>query len=381
MAGRTAHDLVVFAEDWGGHPSSSQHLVRHLAHSRRVLWTNSIGLRRPRPGDLGRAAAKLSRFARGARGERSRDGARYESTPAFEVLAPLTLPAPRSRLARAAAAAVLRRQIAGAQRAAGIDEHIAWVSLPTAVDVLPLSGTRAVVYYCGDDFGALAGVDHDTVLAREAELVARADLIVAASEALASRFPADRTRCLPHGVDFARFSTPAPRSGLLPDAAVPVAGFYGTIADWLDIALISGAARALPDWQFVLVGEVRTDVGDLARLGNVRWTGPLPHRDLPALSQHWTASLLPFHRDAQIAACNPLKLREYLAAGRPVVSTRFPAVEEYADVVHLIDDVPGLVAALEAARDERCGDERQRRVAGEDWHQRAQQLDRWLGAL
>ena len=371
-------DLVVFGEDFGGHPSSTQHLVRHLLARHRVLWVNSIGLRRPRltAYDLTRAGRKLLAMARPP----VTTTARAPLPDGLTVLAPRALSWPGSALAESLNRAVLGRQIRAAMAARGFDRPILWASLPSALAAVGELNERAVVYYCGDDFGALTGVDHAPVLEMERRLVARADLVIAVSPALAAKFPPDKTRLVPHGVDLDLFSTPVPPAADLP--AGNVAGFYGSISDWLDLEMIARAARALPDWTFQFVGPVRTDVAALKVLPNVLFSGPRPHGALPAYLQHWTVALIPFRDTPQIRACNPLKLREYLASGTPIAATRFPALAPYAAEVAALDPGGDLAdAILRAAADRAGAARRQASVAGEGWDRRADAIEALLAAL
>ncbi len=360
-------DLIVFGEDWGAHPSSTQHLVHHLAADRRVVWVNSIGLRRPQLGvrDLGRAWRK----ARAALGPRPAAAPRSASAPG-PVVQPLALPMAQGAAARALNRLLIGRTVRRAAAGAGLSRPVVWCSLPSAVQALGALGEAAVVYYCGDDFGALAGVDHAAALAMERELAARADLILAASPALAARFEPGKTHLLPHGVDLALFSGPAPVAPELPQDG-PVAGFYGGLAPWLDLRLVAATARLLPHWRFVLVGPAQTDLSALEGLANVVRTGARPHAALPGFAQHWTAGIIPFLDTPQIRACNPLKLREYLAAGRPVVSTDFPALDPYRHLVSVARTPEAFAAALEAARGDTGAAARQAAVAGESWAARA----------
>ncbi len=369
-----ARDLIVFGEDWGAHPSSTQHRVRLLAQDRGVLWVNSLGLRRPRltARDLGRAWRKL----RGGR----RVAAAGPQAP-FPVVQPLALPMAQGAPARALNRALIGAKVRGAS--AGLRRPVVWASLPSAVQALGNCGESAVVYYCGDDFGALAGVDHAAALAMEAELAARADLILAASPALAARFPAHKTALLEHGVDFSLFATPQARPADMPEG--PVAGFYGALAPWLDLGLVAATARLLPDWRFLFIGAAAagTDLSPLDGLANVVRLGPRPHDALPAYAQHWTAGVIPFLDNAQIRACNPLKLREYLAAGRPVVSTPFPALQSYVGLVRQASTAEGFAAALLAAAAGPAGPEtaRQQAVATESWVARAARAAQLIEAL
>lgn len=389
--------LVVLGEDWGQHPSSTQHLIKRLLPDYRVLWVNSIGLRRPRLNvrDLGRLGRKLGAvLRRPAKGKAQ--SAAIQSGPMPQVMPPLALPLPGSPLAGRInghwLAAQIRRQLPE------LDKPLLWISLPSAVDLVGKLGERAVIYYCGDDFSALAGVDHAAIARCEARLVEKADLILAASPALASRFPPHKTRLLSHGVDLGLFMPPQPRPADLPSGR-PIAGFYGSLSDWIDVPLLAETARALPHWDLVLIGPRQTDLSPLAGLPNVHLLGPRPHHTLAAYAQHWQVSLLPFVDNAQIRACNPLKLREYLATGRPVVSTDFPALDGYRALVHLPRPGDSLAQAIQrAALDAPAQDwfqryewealtrhegkaQRQQAVAQQSWDHRADELKNWLAGL
>jgi glycosyltransferase involved in cell wall biosynthesis len=368
-------DLIIFGEDWGGHPSSTQHLARRLACDRRVLWINSLGLRKPRfsTADAGRLARKgLALLCNRRSGEATH-------SRAIGVVSPAVIPWPGNRAAQALNGVLLARQIRPHLAAMG-GRPVFWTSLPTAYPAVDKIRHGPVVYYCGDDFSSLAGVDHAPVARLERALADRADLIVAASETLAGKFPAAKTCLLPHGVDLVQFQAPMPRPADLPNG--PVAGFYGNLADWIDVQALAAAATMLPNWTFVCVGPVTTDVSLLARLPNVRLLGVRPHGELPGYLQHWQVSLLPFRDCPQIRACNPLKLREYLAAGTPIVSASFPALSRYRRfVVEVEPGSPLAPAILAAAIDTGRNALRRASVAGESWESRAQTLSERLETL
>jgi len=373
--------MVVFGEDWGRHPSSTQHLIRRIAASNPVLWVNSIGMRRPRltVRDAKRAASKL--FGRAQRSDAKPETIQQLLPAGLSIISPLAVSWPGSSLAFGANRLMLASQIGHRLAERGITRPILWTSLPTALPAVGHLGERAVVYYCGDDFGALAGVDHAPVLAMEAELVAKADLILAASETLANRFPSHKTRLVPHGADIALFSTPAPRAQGLPTGR-PVAGFYGSLADWIDVELLAECAQKLPHWQFVFIGAIETDVAVLRAQQNVSLLGPCPHHELPGYAQHWNASLLPFRICPQIQACNPLKLRKYMAAGPQVVTTDFPALAPYRDLVSVARDPQSFIDAITASLSEPDRTlERRARVQSETWEARAADVARALQAI
>lgn len=370
--------LIVFGEDWDKHPSSTQHLVRRLAADRKVIWANSIGLRRPRfdRHDLTRLTRKLGAMVR-----RQGGGGSTDETVPVRVVSPKAVCWPGSRLASAVNSVLLPRSLRNA--VAELDEApILWCSLPTAVDAVGRLGESAVVYYVGDDFAALAGVDHAPVAEMERELAEQADLILAASPVIAERFPSEKTHILPHGCDVDLFSRPTERAMDMP-VDTPVAGFYGSISDWIDVELLADVSEQMPHWRFDLIGAVNTDIAPLTNRSNVRFLGPRPHGELPCYSQYWDVSMLPFRDTPQIRACNPLKLREYLAAGKPVVTTDFPALDGYRDLVRVVEGPDSFVAALQALRFEPVDRiaERRARVRNESWDVRAAELDQLLEDL
>jgi glycosyltransferase involved in cell wall biosynthesis len=376
---RSGKDMVVFGEDWGAHPSSTQHLMKHLAADWTILWVNSLGLRRPRftLKDSKRLLAKLNARYGAAAGPTS-DGPKAP----FKVVPPLVLPFPASKAARFVNATMLRRTLRPLLQAGNMRRPILWASLPTAVFAARQLGERALVYYCGDDFSALEGVDHGPVSRLEHELAFRADLVIAASEPLASRFPKEKTIVVTHGVDFELFSKPVERAPDLPKGK-PVAGYYGSIASWVDLEAVALAARKLPEWDFVFIGKIETDIAPVTKLPNVRFLGPRPHSNLPSYAQHWTVSLIPFRSTAQIHACNPLKLREYLAAGRPIASSiAFPALEAYRRHISVAPAPVDLaLAILDASQRGEDACLRRSAVAHESWAAKASEIKRALEAL
>ncbi|AWB65367.1 glycosyl transferase [Saccharobesus litoralis] len=383
-------DLIVFGEDWGGLPSSTQHLINILAQDRKVLWINSIGLRQPQLSlhDIKRATGKLTQFISNQinrLANQTQPQATASESDNIRVINPATIPAPRSKNARFIAKHLLIKQIKPVVEEMQLNEPVLWISLPTAVDVIGHLNESAVVYYCGDDFSALAGVDHSTIAKREAELVNKADLILTASQALAKKFPAHKTSCIEHGVDLNLFSTPVTRASDLPNDGKPIAGFYGSINEWLDTSLLIDTAKLMPNWHFVLIGKHHIDTSELNAIKNITLLPPKAHHELPSYSQHWTVSLLPFVLNEQISACNPLKLTEYLAAGKPVIATAFNASLAYTGFVQIIKNPYELAKALMVSYDEQQQPEfancLYQRIAHKSWQHQASKVNQLLGAI
>lgn len=379
---KTAKDLVVFGEDWGALPSSTQQLIKHLARNRKIIWVNSIGLRQPTFcwHDIKRMWHKVKAVLCSAQ-ERTDNQSTHHADPQFMVINPTAIPAPRAAITRYVSAKILAYQVTHAIKQAQLNAPILWISLPTAVDIVGKLSESAVVYYCCDDFNALAGVDHDTVNQREQQLADCADLILTASEVLRAKFShkvkfdQKTVVTVEHGVDFNLFSQPTLRATDLPQNDKPTAGFYGSIAGWIDLELLQQTISQLPDWNFVFVGAITVDVSVLCQYKNVYFISSKPHNQLASYSQHWTVSLLPFQINSQILACNPFKLREYLAAGRPIVSTPFPALIPYQQLIDVVTNSQQMVAALQRARDVQGFDPLKRQaVINQTWEIRAAQV-------
>lgn len=337
-------EMIVFGEDWGAHPSSTQHIMKHLMHDHKIVWVNSLGLRRPHfnARDFSRAQKKLRNMLR-----KADNGSVSEEADinAPDIIHPRAISWPGNPIAAAFNKYTLGKQLDDVINQHKFDMPIFWTSLPSAIDVIDNYPNHKVIYYCGDDFRALAGVDHKPVAKMEERLAERADLIITVSETLQNRFPADKTILIEHGVDYELFSNDHPRADDFPNHPF-IAGFYGSIHDWLDMDIIAEAAQSCPEWEFVFIGDTHIDIDFLTSQKNIKFLGARPHHELPSYVQHWQVSLLPFKDCEQIRACNPLKLREYLSAGRPVVTTDFPALRGYMDKVLVMKDASDLIRIL-----------------------------------
>ncbi|PNQ54028.1 glycosyl transferase, partial [Vibrio agarivorans] len=263
-------DIVVFGEDFGGLPSSTQHIIKKLAFNHRILWINSIGLRQPKFNikDAKRLSSKLVSFMTNKKVSFQKTS--YQSTldtsisdeknlahsfKNIEVVNLLTIPAPNTKWARYIATKMMQTQLVPILKSLNFINPVYWTSLPTAVDICLAMNARATIYYCGDDFGSLAGVDHEVVLKHEKLLIENADLIFCASDELTLSFPKEKTVTLYHGVDYNLFSKPAIRANDLPPSSRKILGFYGSISNWLDYELIEQVAIRAKDWDLVFIGQ------------------------------------------------------------------------------------------------------------------------------
>ncbi|MEH6403905.1 MAG: glycosyltransferase [Sneathiella sp.] len=374
--------IVVFGEDWGSHPSSTQHLMSYVMGRYPVIWVNSIGLRRPRVSlkDFRRALSKLRGMFQKAPNVKPK--LKQEGGRPIEIISPMAFPFFGNSFARRLNEILLSNQVRKALRKNDKRGCILWLSLPTCADLIGRCQDIATIYYAGDDFSALAGVDHKPIIKMEDKLAEKADAIVVPGRVLANKFNPEKTFIVQHGCDFDLFATLVEPARDV-DWSRPTAGFYGSLDRWLDQKLVCDLADRNPGWQFLLIGPVKTDIHQLTRRQNIHCLGSRDHHELPSYSQNWDLSLLPFKDDAQIRACNPLKLKEYLAAGRPIATTRFDAAEDYRDVIHICDDPEDFMEAMNTAL--KSGNNRkktlQKRVKSEDWRCRAEEVMVLIEAL
>jgi glycosyltransferase involved in cell wall biosynthesis len=182
-----------------------------------------------------------------------------------------------------------------------------------------------------------------------------------------------------HGVELARFNPErALQAGQPPDLVNikrPIVGFFGDIDDELvDMKLVGATAYALPEVSFVFVGRFIADPSPIRGLPNVHFVGKKPYEEVPQYGMQFDVAIMPFKRNRWIHYCNPIKLKEYLALGLPVVSTDFPEALHYQDVIFLAHTGEDFVRGIrEALGGEGVGnaESRRARVAGDTWEQAA----------
>ena len=330
MTAPTGSNIICFAKDWDEDPTSNNHVMVELARrGSRVLWLNSISTRTPNLAsgrDVKKIFRKLASFARGAR--RVSDN--------LWVYTPIVLPLPHSRWAKAVNRLILRTSLRLLRRKLGMRDFELWTFLPNAADYVGTLGESASVYYCVDEWAKFNYVDGARTAEAERALVGRVDAVFAVAQSLVdNRRPLNpETHLARHGVDHALFATALDDSTEVPaDLATiprPVLGFYGTLQDWVDLDLVCHLAAKHPEWSVVLIGKPMADLSRLEKFKNVHVLGRKPHGQLPAYCKGFSVGIIPYVLNERLIHVNPIKLREYLSAGLPVVSVALPEVAPYA---------------------------------------------------
>jgi len=372
-------DMLCFGHDFSGDPLSKTHLMRLLARDNRILWINSIGYRAPTASksDLSRALKKLRAAAEPVR----------EVERNIFVLNALAIPAFGKPWIRNLNRALLKFQVKRAMRGLGFRSPVNWVFNPSAAQVAGSLGESIVVYYCVDEFTAFSGLPPQLVQMEDA-LCRRADLVVVSAERLLhnkiTRNP--RTVLIRHGVDFDLFRQALDPATRIPDEIAhlpkPVLGYFGLMsADWIDTDLLVKVAEHYAGGSLVLLGKVAMDLSRLTALRNVHLLGRKPFESLPGYCKGFDVALNPFPISEVTLNSNPLKVREYLAAGLPVVSTRIPEVEVLRQC-RIGDDADAFIREIDAAlASPGPSRERSETMRGESWEGRVEELRRHVAAL
>jgi len=372
-------DLLCFSHDWSGDPLSKTHLMRILARDNRVLWVNSIGYRAPTASkaDVSRAFKKL----------KAATNALSEPEKNIFVLNPLAIPIYGRPRIRELNKSLLRFQVKRAMRTLGFKNPINFVFNPAAAVIAGALDEEQLIYYCVDEYTAFSGVASRSLAEMEEQLMRKSDLVIVSADRLfqsKARINSN-TVLIRHGVDFNHF-----RKTLDPDTMVPeeirnlprpVIGFFGLIADWVDLELIAAVAKRFPNGSVVMVGKSTTDTKVLEQEPNIHLLGRKTYESLPGYCKGFDVALMPFRINELTLNANPLKVREYLAAGLPVVSTAIPEVEVLG-LCRIGTDRESFVREVEIAlREPGPSGERSERVRSESWDARVDELRGYLSQL
>lgn len=340
--------ILYFGNDWSAeNRTSSHHVARWLASRYRVIYVECPGLRAPK--GTGRDLRKvLAKVRLGLSGPRPQP-----EGPSVQTL--LQVPLHRFSWVRRLNRALMLWQLRRTLTQLGVHAPVTWFVLPHLAGLVGQLGDRLSVYYCIDDYASLPDVDAAAVRQMDEELTRRADLVFVASETLleTKRRLNPETHVSPHGVDFAHFARAQDPALPVPDdiAALPhpVVGFFGLIERWIDLGLVDWLAEQRPHWTFLMIGRVAVPDAEVPRRPNLVYLGRRPYESLPAYGKAFSAALIPYHLTPQVLHANPIKLREYLAMGKPIVSVSTPEIDKFSAQVRIGRSREDLLAHLDDA--------------------------------
>ena len=373
--------LLVFSDDWGRHPSSCQHLMRRLLDDHRVTWVNTIGMRPPAVNlaTARRAWEKVRHWSQPT-------AVSVASHPNLRVLNPRMWPWFRRphdrwlnhRLLLNALRPVIEQQT---------EPVTAITTIPIVADLIGDLLVDHWVYYCVDDFSEWPGLDQRTMLTMERALIDKCDTLIAASETLQDRLTTwgRRTHLLTHGVDLEFWRQPAAIStGERPTLApAPRIVFWGVIDRRMDATWVIRLAGDLTAGTIVLVGPLDHPDERLLRLPRVTHLPPQPLAELPNLAAAADVLVMPYADLPVTRAMQPLKLKEYLATGKPVVVRDLPSTRPWADCLDVTSSAEEFSRVVRARLSGGAPPQQlaaRSRLADESWDIKARVFADWIFA-
>lgn len=371
--------LLVFADDWGRHPSSCQHLIRHLLARHEVHWINTIGTRPPRFNwdTLRRGVEKIRHWSK-----RSVNGEALP--PHLHVHNPRMWPWFRSKADR-----WLNRRLLGRYLISLVESlptpPVAITTLPLVADLVGLLPVRRWVYYCVDDFSEWPGLDGDTLRRMEEQLVQRVDTLIAVSDTLRDRLASmgREAHLLTHGVDLEFWQRPQSDVSIprLTELERPLVVFWGIVDRRMDVDFVRRLDAEMTHGTIVFAGPESDADPSLNTCRRLIRLGSLPFARLPTLAHEAAVLIMPYADLPVTRAMQPLKLKEYLATGKPVVVRNLPATREWADCLDTVGSAEEFAKAV-MLRLTSGWDEEQRaarsRLAEESWSAKALYLEQGI---
>ena len=387
--------VICFAgEDWWyHHPHSKNHIMKRFARcGNKVLFVNSISMGLPslsNPDLFAKIRRKLSSYARYLR--LTEDG--------IIVVSPLALPFYSSAISRRLNQILLLAQIKLLMVYFGLRDPILWIAIPTAYSLVGKLGEQATVYQVSDKYEANQ-MDHSTsarvIRSMHLDLLSRADLVYYSGrklydEALASHpEAAAKSRLLEQAVDFEHFARATAGVDVTPPDDIrripgPRLGYFGAMESWLmDQSLIRYIAGRRPDWHWVLIG-LRAAPLEIESLPNVHYLGPKPYDQVPIYASAFDVCVLPWVTDnVFVNYGSAIKVREYLATGKPVVITPLYEYEHLDGILRIARSADEFAQKLEDALERDCLEQRvarQSAVIGATWDARAEAVSKDIASV
>jgi glycosyltransferase involved in cell wall biosynthesis len=370
--------VIYFGNDWfGENRTSSHHIAARLGAVAPVLYIETPGIRAPKAS--GRDFRKLFRkISMAFQPPRKVD-------EQFWLITMPQIPFRNLPFAGLANRTLGQYLVRRALKHLGFRKTLSWFVVPHPGELAKRLGEHLTIYYCIDDYAAFPGVDREAIAKLDDDLTRRADIVFVAGPTLieSKKKLNSVVEFSPHGVDVDMFALASDPTTVAPpetrDLQRPIIGYFGTLGEWIDVDLIAHLARSRPSWTFLIIGFAAADPGDLKNLPNVILAGPKPYRTLPQWAKVFHAAIIPYRHTQQVENANPLKLREYLATGKPVVAVPTPEIQRFADHIYLADTREDFLRMLERAMEEDSEDRRNSRmaaVAGLSWDARFREVAR-----
>lgn len=371
--GISGESIVCFAgEDWWyHHPHSKNHILKRLAKQNKVLFVNSITMGLPsisNPDFFLKVRRKLKSYLKWLR----------KAPEGLWVMTPINLPLYSSKVARKLNWFLLVVQVRLAMLLIGIRRPVLWVAIPSAADLVGHLDEQMLLYQVSDKYDANedSALSADVIRSFDRKLKASADVVMFSGRKLFQESREANRFHLEQAVDFDHFATEAPEaSPEIEDIPRPILGYFGAMDYVMDTDLMAEVSRLRPDWHWVMLG-LKSNLVQVSA-PNIHFLGPRPYADLPKFVKRFDVCVLPWRQDNAFTSYgSAIKVREYLATGKPVVIS--PLYEYLATPgVRIYRSTKEFVSLVEEALENdslSAKKQRQAAVYGNDWDARTRQL-------
>jgi glycosyltransferase involved in cell wall biosynthesis len=372
-------DTICFGGgDWWYHNRAHMdiQLMRRFAEKGKLVYINSIVMQKPKLGSGSRLITKIVRKAK------SVFVGLKKIEEGFWVYSPFSIPVQHINWARPLNEKIIQLQVMRLKRKLGINNPIIWVVCPVACDIALKVKGRKLVYQRTDRFEDFPNVDTKEIKMLDRKLKSNADLTIYVNNSL---YKKESNQCrkafyLDHGVDFEMFASAEQDSNKpvdIADIKKPIVGYFGALdGHKLDVGFMETVIDLLPEMSFVFVGETSLNHSRLLARKNLWMLGQKPYRQIPNYGKCFDVAIIPWRRNHWTEAANPIKVKEYLALGKPLVSTAaFTQLQKYLDVVYVADDPESFAECIKKALEENNPERiaaRRKKVEKSSWDDKAQ---------
>lgn len=364
-------DIVCFAgADWSTPLwTNRQHIMSRLSKNNRVLYIESVGFRTPNfasGSDWRKIISKIKRIFSPIR----------KISDNLYILSPLAVPYYNNGLVNFINKRLLFFQVNRAQKKLDFKHPILWSYLPHAIWLIGKIDFNCVVYHCVDQHAEIPGVASAWLSGIEKSFLKKCDVVFVTSLKLyeSKKKYNKNTYYLPNVSDFSHFSKANRADTMVPDDIKdikhPVIGYIGNICDHkVDIDLVIYIAKTLPEYSFVLVGpiwennhEISQKIDVARHQNNIFLLGLRTYEVLPNYIKSFDICMIPHKITAYSQSSFPIKIHEFLASGKPIVTTDLPSLIDYADIIYVAADQNEFVTKINAALAESDSQVRERRI-------------------
>ncbi len=368
--------IIYFGNDWSAeNRTSSHHIANCLSQKHEILYVECPGLRAPKGNkrDISKIFKKLALFFKKP----------IRISNNLSVYTLVQIPFHGNKVIKKFNTLISTYFLKCVSNDLGFKSPILWFVVPHAGHLIGKLNESKTVYYCIDDYSALPDVNHKAVNKMDYELAIGADIVFTASKSLTDEKNKINKNVYysPHGVDFQHFNKAYTDKLSRPkDIACikkPIIGFFGLIESWIDLSLIQKISERYSNMNVVLIGHVAVDTKSLDELSNVYFLGKKSFSQLPNYAACFDVCILPYVDNDQIYNCNPIKLKEYLATGKPVVSVSFPEILGFNDIVYIAETDEEFIEYIKQAIDTDSIDKAVKRVnyvEGLTWENRVNEV-------